>query len=249
MSSYTAFAEFYDQLTIDAQYAERAEYFCTLLERHGHTMGLTLDLACGTGSLTVELAKRGVDVYGIDASASMLTVAQEKAAQANTPILFLCQRMEELDLFGTIDTVICTLDSINHLTEEKDVLQTFQRIALFLNPGGYFVFDVNTPYKHHHVLANNTFIYDTEQVYCVWQNELEEDTGVVDITLDFFVRKKGQEYTRLREDFCERAYDTDKIQFLLKKAGMECITMYDDMTFSPSAANSERWVVVAQKMK
>ncbi len=249
MSSYTAFAEFYDQLTIDAQYAERAEYFCILMERHGHTMGLTLDLACGTGSLTVELAKRGVDVYGIDASSSMLTVAQEKAAQANIPILFLCQRMEELDLFGTIDTVICTLDSINHLTEEKDVLQTFQRIALFLNPGGYFVFDVNTPYKHRHVLANNTFIYDTEQVYCVWQNELEEDTGVIAITLDFFAQKKGQEYTRFREAFCERAYDIDKIQFLLEKAGMEYITVYDDMTFVPSTANSERWIVVARKMK
>ena len=176
MSNYTAFAEFYDQLTDNVDYKKRAEYFCKLLERHGHTMGLTLDLACGTGSLTIELAKRGVDVYGIDASPSMLTIAQEKAAEANTPILFLCQRMEELDLFGTIDTVVCTLDSINHLTEEKDILQAFQRVALFLDPNGYFVFDVNTPYKHRHVLENNTFLYDTENVYCVWQNTLDEET-------------------------------------------------------------------------
>lgn len=111
------------------------------------------------------------------------------------------------------------------------------------------MFDVNTPYKHRHVLANNTFIYDTEQVYCVWQNELEEGTGVIAITLDFFAQKKGQEYTRFREAFCERAYGIDKIQFLLEKAGMEYITVYDDMTFVPSTANSERWIVVARKMK
>ena len=191
MSNYTAFAEFYDQLTDNVDYKKRAEYFCKLLERHGHTMGLTLDLACGTGSLTIELAKRGVDVYGIDASPSMLTIAQEKAAEANTPILFLCQRMEELDLFGTIDTVVCTLDSINHLTEEKDILQAFQRVALFLDPNGYFVFDVNTPYKHRHVLENNTFLYDTENVYCVWQNTLDEETGIVEINLDFLHVKKA----------------------------------------------------------
>lgn len=114
----------------------------------------------------------------------------EKAAEANTPILFLCQRMEELDLFGTIDTVVCTLDSVNHLTDEKDILQAFQRVALFLDPNGYFVFDVNTPYKHRHVLENNTFLYDTENVYCVWQNTLDEETGMVEINLIFLHARK-----------------------------------------------------------
>ncbi len=249
MSSYTAFAEFYDYLTNDVDYDKRAEYFCRLLERRGHSMGLTLDLACGTGSLTIALAKRGVDVYGIDASPSMLTVAQEKAAQANTPILFLCQRMEELDLFGTVDTVICTLDSINHLTEEKAVLQAFERVALFLEPNGYFVFDVNTPYKHRHILGSNTFLYDTDHVYCVWQNTLDEETGVVEINLDFFARQEKDIYRRSGECFYERPYDSAEIQILLERAGMELVDIYNDMTFTPASPEQERWVVVARKMR
>ena len=102
MNPYTAFAEFYDQLTENVDYPKRAEYICRLLRCHGHTMGLTLDLACGTGSLTVALAKQGVDIYGADASAAMLTIAKEKAAHENLELLFLCQRMEKLDLFGTV---------------------------------------------------------------------------------------------------------------------------------------------------
>ena len=153
MSNYTAFAEFYDQLTDNVDYKKRAEYFCKLLERHGHTMGLTLDLACGTGSLTIELAKRGVDVYGIDASPSMLTIAQEKAAEANTPILFLCQRMEELDLFGTVDTVLCTLDSVNHLTEEKDKLIK----ELHDEPDGVYLISLNKKYRPIQVLESDSF--------------------------------------------------------------------------------------------
>lgn len=247
MSSYTAFAEFYDALTTDVDYQKRAEYVCTLLARYDHPFGLTLDLACGTGSLTVELAQRGIDIYGVDGSSSMLTVAQQKAAESNTPLLFLCQQMQELDLFGTVDTVLCMLDSINHLIEEADVIQVFSRVSLFLNPGGYFVFDVNTPYKHRHVLGNHTFLYETEQIYCIWQNALEEETGIVEITLDFFARQQNGLYNRQTECFCERPYGTVDLARLLECAGLEPVAMYDDGTFTPASPQSERWMIIAKK--
>ena len=145
--SYASFAQYYDSLTHNVEYARRADYLCTLLAHLGHAPGLTLDLACGTGSLTVELAKRGMDIYGIDGSADMLSVARQKAAESGLDLLFLCQKMQKLDLYGTVDTVICALDSINHLTLEKDVQTAFDRVSLFMNPGGWFLFDVNTVYK------------------------------------------------------------------------------------------------------
>lgn len=244
--SYSTFALYYDCLTHNVDYARRAEYFCTLMEQLGHNAGITLDLACGTGSLTVELAKRGLDVYGIDGSPSMLSVAQQKAADAGLNILFLCQQMQSIDLYGTVDTVICALDSINHLTGENDVQKTFKRVSLFLNPGGYFIFDINTIYKHRYVLANNTFVYDTEDVYCVWQNRYEEKTNRVAISLDFFGRQ-GNEYYRSSEQFYERAYSMEWIVSALEKAGLEAVGLYDDLSFQKPGDKTERTIVAAIK--
>ena len=112
MGNYRAFAQFYDKLTANVGYAQRAEYFLELLGKLGHTLGLTLDLACGTGSLTLELYRRGVDVYGVDGSVEMLSEARMKCAEAGADILFLCQKMQVLDLYGTVDTVVCSLDSL-----------------------------------------------------------------------------------------------------------------------------------------
>ena len=117
MSGYSVFAQYYDELTRNVRYAERAEYFLALLKRLEHAPGLTLDLACGTGSLTLELFCRGVDIYGVDASVAMLSQAREKCMNVGADILFLCQKMQSIDLYGTVDTVICSLDSINHLKD------------------------------------------------------------------------------------------------------------------------------------
>ena len=185
MLSYSYFADYYDNLTNNVDYKQCAEYLLKLAEKYNHSMGITLDLACGTGSLTVMLKKMGVDIYGIDASPEMLSVAQEKALDNEiSGMLFLCQKMQNLDLYGTIDTCICTLDSINHISNIDDVQKAFEKVSFFMNPKALFIFDVNTIYKHTQVLANNTFVYDTEQVFCVWQNTLQEDGTTVEIALD-----------------------------------------------------------------
>ena len=244
--SYSSFARYYDCLTHNVDYAGRADYFCTLLKKLNHDAGITLDLACGTGSLTVELAKRGLDVYGVDGSMSMLSVAHQKAADEGLDILFLCQQMQSIDLYGTVDTIVCALDSINHITSENDVLKTFERVSLFLNPGGLFVFDMNSIYKHKYVLANNIFIYDTDEVYCVWQNRFEEKNNRVGISLDFFGRE-GNAYYRSSEHFYERAYSTKLIGSMLAKAGLEIVGLFDDLSFDVPKENTERMIVAAIK--
>lgn len=245
--SYGAFADYYDGLTTNVKYEAYADYLCQILEQQHHDAGITLDLACGTGSLTLALAECGLDVYGIDGSPEMLSVAQQKCAEQGKQILFLCQQMQRIDLYGTVNTVFCVLDSINHMTKEADVQKTFERVSLFLEPGGYFIFDVNTVYKHQTVLGNNTFVYDTNQVFCVWQNHyLGAPEHLVDIELDFFERE-GQVYYRSSEQFQERAYSTEQLAQMLTNAGLEMVAVYEEMTFSAPKDDSQRLVFVTRK--
>lgn len=246
MRAYSDFAEFYDCLTQNVGYDKKADYLLKLFKRHNHNAGITLDLACGTGTLTLELKKRGIDIYGIDASCEMLTIAQQKALENGQNIMFICQKMQSLDLYGTIDTCICTLDSINHLTSSADVQKTFDRISMFMNPDGLFVFDTNTVYKHKYVLGDNCYIYDTEKVFCAWQNNYNEKNNKVMITLDFF-EPDGNLYRRSSEQFSERAYTRSEMTEMLIKAGFEIESVYDDMSFEAPKQISEREIYVARK--
>ncbi len=245
MESYGVFADYYDALTLNVDYKQRAEYIVNTLEKLGHNMGLTLDLACGTGKLTLELKKLGVDVYGADASEEMLSYAYEKACENGFNILFLRQKMQELDLYGSIDTCVCTLDSINHLTEIEDVKKTFKRVSLFMNSGGCFLFDVNTVYKHKNILADNTFVYDLDEVYCVWENSLKEN-NIVDISINLFVPEGGL-YSRFEENFSERAYSDEELTSMLNEAGFEVLARYSDLSMNAPLEDDERIIYIAKK--
>ncbi|HHZ05548.1 MAG TPA: class I SAM-dependent methyltransferase [Clostridiales bacterium] len=247
MSSYSFFAEYYDGLTENVNYAKRADYIMKIADYVHHDFGLTMDLACGTGSLTIELAKRGVDIFGVDGSAAMLSQAQQKSAAEGQNILFLCQKMQSVDLFGTIDTCICTLDSINHITDPNNVQKAFNKVSLFMNKGGYFIFDVNTIYKHRVVLSNNTFVYDTRNVYCVWQNALDKDKKTVRISLDFFENIDGV-YARRSESFSERAYSDQELKLMLNNAGFMVEHIFGENTLAQPQENSERNIYVAKKI-
>ena len=244
---YNFFADYYDSLTQNVDYEKWAEYYLKIFERYGHKPGITLDLACGTGSLTLALANRNIDVYGIDSSAEMLSKAQEKALDTGKSILFLRQKMQNIDLYGTIDTCICALDSINHINKEKDVLNTFKKVSLFMNKGGLFIFDVNTLHKQRDVLANNTFVYDTDKVYCVWQNFTENGGETVEIVLDFF-EKSGNSYYRSGENFKETVYSDEKLTQMLKQSGFDVLDRFAEMSFDKPNSKTERIFYIARKI-
>lgn len=247
MSGYENFACVYDALTENVNYEKRSAYYCALLQKNGVSDGLLLDLACGTGSMSLYFAQCGYDVIGVDASPAMLAQAQQKAMQAEKNILFLCQPMQKLDLYGTVRGTVCALDSLNHLTHEADLRETIRRVSMFTEPGGVFLFDVNTPYKHREVLGNNTFVYDMPPVYCVWQNELTaQDT--VQITLDFFEQDAGV-YYRSGEQFCERAYTVQKLTEILEENGFSVEGIFAEMTTQPPQADTQRIVFAAKKEK
>lgn len=246
--SYGIFSEFYDALTANVSYDTVAQVLGSLLTRYGKGRGLLLDLACGTGSVSVRLAERGYEVIGVDLSPEMLSEAQNKAYSAGQNILFLCQDMTALDLYGTVDAAVCTLDGLCHLPDEESLSAALRKVSLFMNPGGVFLFDVNSVYKHRAVLGNNTFVYDTDDVYCVWQNTLLSDGVTVQMDLDFFepVSDAG-DYVRQSERFTERTYPRETLEAMLKKAGFTVLDVFDGYSEKPAHDTSERLLFAVRK--
>jgi len=248
MASYDVFSLYYDKLTSNISYAERAAYFDKIIKQNISHTDLLLDLACGTGSLSVELNKLGYDVIGVDASSEMLSCAVQKNCDNNLNIMYLCQNMMDLDLYGTVDVTICALDSINHIIDEEQLSIVFNKISLFTNIGGLFIFDVNTEYKHRNILADNAFVFETDDVFCVWQNYYNEKTGLVSINLDFF-RKNKNYYVRTSESFYEKTYSFELLNNMLEKSGFDILAIYEGDTFDAVKANTERAVYVAKKVR
>lgn len=248
MSGYSCFAEVYDSLMEDADYPHRAEFILRLFEKYDRRPKLMLDLACGTGGFSNEFAEKGIEVIGVDASEEMLTAAQRKSAESGLDVFYICQRAEELDLYGTVDGAVCCLDSLNHITDYSLFCKAIERVALFLEEERLFIFDVNTVYKHKTVLADNTFIIEQDGVYCVWQNSTDAKTLVTDIALDFFVLE-GDVYRRTCEDFSERAYTEKEIEDALSRAGLKTLAVLDGETGGSVSEKTERAVYVTQRIK
>lgn len=245
--SYHVFAAYYDQLMKEVDYRQRAQYFNEIIRQHIEVTDKTilLDLACGTGNLSTELCGLGYDVIGVDASPDMLSEAMSKNMGIKR-ILYLCQDSAELDLYGTIDVTVCALDSLNHITDPEKLKNTFEKVSLFTAPGGLFLFDVNTEYKHREVLGNQTFVYDLDDLFCVWQNSTDENL-LTEISLDFFVQQGNNTYERQSERFFERAWTQKHLCDLLELTEFELLAIYEGDTFQPVHEKSQRAVIVARK--
>lgn len=248
MSYDNYFASVYDVFTDGVDYQSRADYICSLLSEYGINEGTILDVACGTGSLSEQFLIKGFEVVANDISVNMLGIAREKLARFGDRVLLLCQDMCELDLFGTVDAAVCALDSLNHLTEEEDIKAAFESIGLFIRPGGLFVFDVNTVYKHMNVLSDNTFVYeDEDDTYLVWQNSECDDTYTVEMYIDIFLKESDGRYDRRTDYIVERAYTEDFLKETLNACGFEVLGIYGDIKNTPPEKNEERIYFFAKK--
>ena len=249
IQGYSAFARYYDSLTGNVDYPGRAARLDAIIRKYKTTDGkLLLDLACGTGSMCEALAKRGYDVLGVDCSPEMLGCAMEKKLTSGLPIQYLCQDMRRLDMFGTIDVTICALDSLNHLSNFEGVKRVFERVSLFSNDGAIFIFDVNTIYKHKNILADNIFIYDTPQVYCIWENSYSQEDNSVDIDLTFF-ENNNENYRRYEENFSEIAFPLEMLRQALIETGFDIVAEYEYPTHELPTEKSEKITFVARKAR
>lgn len=248
MNSYGFLAGCYDRLTYDVDYSAWADYLQGHFRRRGLPGNTVLDLACGTGSLTWELKKRGYEMIGVDLSPEMLALAAEKNREGpGVPPIFLCQSMDRLDLYGTIDACVCCLDSVNYVTDPKKLQRAFQRVHLFLMPGGLFLFDVNTPEKLQG-LDGQVFLDETEEDYCVWRAEYSRRRRVCSYYMDIFRldRASGQ-WERGEELHEERAYTREELEQMLRRAGFQDIRAYGSLKLRPPRPGEERIFFATRK--
>lgn len=247
MSEYGSFAYVYDSLMSDVDYKKRTKYLSSLFKKYDRKPKLLLDVACGTGGFSIEFAKAGVEVIGVDMSDDMLAVAREKSAEEEVDVLYLCQKAEELDLYGTVDGAICCLDSLNHIIDYKTLKDALCKVSLFLEEGRLFIFDVNSVYKHREILGDNNFIIEQDDIYCVWQNEFCEKTLTTNICLDFFAKNEDETYERSWTEFSERAYTSEELEEALSEASFKTIAVYADLTEDEPEAKTDRLIYITRK--
>lgn len=243
MEIYQNFAELYDSLTEDVEYDKTVEYIEEIFKKHlKNKPKLMLELACGTGNITKILSDKGYDMIGVDLSEEMLNVAREKC---NENVLLLNQDMTEFELYGTVDAILCLLDSVNYVTEPDKLQKMFDLAENYLEYGGILIFDINSEFKLKNVIGENVFIRETEHIYSVWENE--QNPPCVNFCLNFFVEGKDGKYERFYEEHTERIYTIDDIVNMLKKSGFENIKVYGDNSFSYPKESEERIYFVANK--
>lgn len=239
---YNYLAERYDALTENVDYKVRSEYISGFFDKYGIKKGaLILDLACGTGTITKLMYEKGYKMIGIDASEEMLSLADSKLQGSAD---FIKGRMQDFCLYEAADACICCLDSINHLSSIEEVGDAFECVYNSLKDGAIFIFDVNTIYKHNCILADSSFIFDEEDYFLAWDNELLDDNRIR-IMLDFFVYN-GKSYDRYSEEFIEKAYSVNELKDTLSPY-FEVLGVYDDVSLEPPENSSERLYFICKR--
>lgn len=247
MGAYEALAASYDRLTNDVDYEVAVAFYEKILTLEGVKPRTAVDLACGTGSVALLLAKKGLRVTGVDLSEEMLTVACQKAQELDTPPLFVCQPLQELRLPRAVDMAVCALDSLDYVTDPKDCAEAIRRVYKALNPGGIFLFDVNTPEKLR-AMDGQVFLDEDDDVYCVWRGEFDEETNICSYGMDLFQRK-GRLWERSFEEHREYAYSRQQLTTYLKDAGFTRIRVYADRRLEAPGEGEQRIYFSARKGK
>ena len=245
MNAYKALAVSYDRLTSDVDYRAVVEFYQQIIDREGLRPRTVVDLACGTGSVSAILAEKGLTVTGVDMSEDMLTVAAHKAQSlANAPV-FVCQKLQQLRLPRGVDLAVCALDSLDYILDPADCAEAIRRVYKALNPGGIFIFDVNTPEKLK-AMDGQVFLDEDDDVYCVWRGEFDEETNICSYGMDLFQRR-GESWHRSFEEHREYAYSIEQLRGYLKAAGFTHIKVWADRLFCAPREGEQRIWFQARK--
>ena len=244
---YQAFAELYDELMNDVDYEGWADYYTRLLSVYGVHSGRICECACGTGSLTIPLSRRGFQMTGVDLSQEMLWQAAQKSRKQGISIPFVRQDMRALNLHRPMDAVLATCDGVNYLLTVEDLLSFFRAAYRAVRPGGAFLFDVSTPYKLKQVLCGGLLGEDRENITYLWQNTWHEKRQTVELDLTFFVRDTDGRYRRIDERQHQRAWEQQTLKETLWHAGFRAVSLYGDYSVHTAAENNQRWHVAATR--
>ncbi|MBR4080698.1 MAG: class I SAM-dependent methyltransferase [Clostridia bacterium] len=238
---YTGFAEVYDELMGDVKYAEWADFYASMMNMYGIRGGKVCECACGTGGLTIPLARRGFQMTGVDLSQEMLWQAAQKARESGVALPFVRQDMRKLHLHRPMDAVLATCDGVNYLLTDEDVLEFFRAAYAALRPGGGLFFDVSTPWKLRNQLGNQIICDDTEHITYLWQNRFSDKTETVEMHLCIFVRQEDGNYKRIDEEQKQRAHSMQRLTELLREAGFDSVQVFANGRLEQPRENELRW--------
>lgn len=247
MSAYESLALSYDRLTNDVDYGAAVSFYEQIMAREGVSPRSAVDLACGTGSVTALLAKKGIPVIGVDLSEEMLSVAQQKTQDLLPRPMFLHQDLSRLYLPRGVDLAVCALDSLDYITDPACCAAAIRRIYRCLNPSGIFIFDVNTPEKLQ-AMDGQVFLDEDENVYCVWRGDFDKKSNICTYGMDLFQRQ-GKLWHRSLEEHREYAYSQEQLTGYLKSAGFTGIRVYGDRKFTAPEPGEQRIYFSARKGK
>ncbi|MFT4143057.1 MAG: class I SAM-dependent methyltransferase [Mobilitalea sp.] len=256
MEQYTSFASVYDMFMDNVPYDEWADYVQKLLKNYKIENGLILELGCGTGSMTRQLAERGYDMIGIDNSEEMLQIARDKGV-GTKDILYLCQDMREFELYGTVSAVISVCDSMNYILSEEDLLKVFKLVNNYLDPQGLFIFDLDTEYAYEEIIGDQVIAENRDEGSFIWENTYYEDEKINEINLTLFIPEKVKDkasdekvlYHKYEETHQRKAYSIDTVKQLIEAAGMEWVAVYDTLTEKKPKKTSERVYIIAREKR
>lgn len=246
MDIYSGFAGTYDIFMDNIPYGEWHTYLRNLLQAQGVDGGILVELGCGTGNMTRLLAEDGYDMIGVDMSMEMLEYAREKCPEE---VLLLQQDMRELELYGTAAAMVCICDGMNYLVETEDLRQVFERVRLFLDAGGVFIFDMKTAYFYETQLGSQTLTDNRDNATLIWDNVYHADTGINEYILTIYrlVDAVKDLFERVEEYHVQRAYPLEEVKKLLVRTGFTLEAVYEAFTENPPDRNSERMYFVAKK--
>ena len=245
MDAYHHLADSYDSLTTDVDYDATVRFYRTLLDREGLCPATAVDLACGTGSVALRLADMGLQVTAVDLSEEMLCVASQKAQDHPNPPVFVCQSLQKLNLPRAVDLAVCALDSLNYIVDPEDCQEAIRRVFRILNPGGCFIFDVNTPCKLR-AMDGQVFLDENEDTYCVWRGDFDEESRILTYGMDLFQRS-GPLWQRSCEIHQEYAYTQQELCAYLKQAGFTRIEVFGDRVLEAPGEQEQRIYIKARK--
>lgn len=241
-------AAVYDRLMDHVDFPGITDYYLGAARQFGWTGAQILDLACGTGNITLELLKKGYNVWSLDNSEEMLALADQKIFAAGYQPQLIHQDMKNLQMQESFELVISAFDSLNYLLAEKDVARVFSRVHKVMKPGGLFIFDVHSQYKLKVVFGNRTFTYTGEDYAYIWQNEYRHRTGICNMTLDIFISNENNLYRRIREAHRERYYSPQTLEALLVDKEFKVLGIYGEQKYQKPVPRTERLYFVAQKI-
>lgn len=247
MEAYEGFAEVYDLFMDNIPYEDWCGYVSGLLREYDISDGLVLDLGCGTGSLTELLADHGYDMIGVDNSEDMLQIAMEKKAESGKDILYLMQDMREFELYGTVRAVISICDCMNYILEYEELTNVFRLVNNYLDPGGIFIFDLNTAYKYEKVMGDSTIAEDREECSFIWDNYYDKETGINEYGLSLFIKQEEDLYRKYTEYHYQKSYTLSQVKEAIAESGMEFVAAYDAFTKEPVKETSERIYIIARE--